>query len=107
MRRMSWGERQRLRCLFVFCWKAGGMDRHISQVPGPAPTTETEDSGRGQRSRIHDSDSDYIKLAKRGGHKGSATTRDFVAHTFIIYLSPLGSPSAFHRTFVARGHICS
>ncbi|XP_075896322.1 uncharacterized protein C7orf57-like isoform X2 [Nelusetta ayraudi] len=46
------------------------MDVHISQIPGLSPTIEAEDRAHSQRGRIHDSDSDYIKLAKQGGHKG-------------------------------------
>lgn len=50
------------------------MDAHISQIPGLSPTIEAEDRAQGQRGRIHDRDSDYIKLAKQGGHKGREST---------------------------------
>lgn len=64
-------------CVFAcVCVETGGMDGLISQIPGLSPTTRTptEDRAQGRRSRVHESDSDYIKLAKQGGHKGRAST---------------------------------
>ncbi|XP_014187865.1 uncharacterized protein C7orf57 homolog isoform X1 [Haplochromis burtoni] len=45
---------------------------HISQIPGLSPTTNTlpEERIRGRRVGVLESDSDYVKLAKQGGHKG-------------------------------------
>uniref|UniRef100_A0A3Q0QQR1 Uncharacterized protein n=1 Tax=Amphilophus citrinellus TaxID=61819 RepID=A0A3Q0QQR1_AMPCI len=45
---------------------------HISQIPGLSPTTSTlpEERTRGRRAGVLESDSDYVKLAKQGGHKG-------------------------------------
>lgn len=88
--------------------KAGGMDVHISQIPGLSPTMEAEDRARGRRSRIHDSDSDYIKLAKQGGHKGTASTCESISITlYYLRVSMLILFFAVYRTFVARGHIWS
>ncbi|XP_039883980.1 uncharacterized protein LOC120731167 isoform X3 [Simochromis diagramma] len=44
---------------------------HISQIPGLSPTTNTlpEERIRGRRVGVLESDSDYVKLAKQGGHK--------------------------------------
>ncbi|XP_068612988.1 uncharacterized protein C7orf57 homolog [Brachionichthys hirsutus] len=43
----------------------------ISQIPGLSPTTALpEERARGRRAGVLDSDSDYVKLAKQGGHKG-------------------------------------
>ncbi|XP_047456283.1 uncharacterized protein C7orf57-like isoform X2 [Mugil cephalus] len=48
------------------------VDGHISQIPGLSPTimSLSEDKARGRRAGVLDSDSDYIKLAKQGGHRG-------------------------------------
>ncbi|KAM4731992.1 uncharacterized protein FYW61_009801 [Anableps anableps] len=45
---------------------------HISQIPGLSPTTSSPpvERLRGRRVAVVESDSDYIKLAKQGGHKG-------------------------------------
>uniref|UniRef100_A0A3Q4MUU1 Uncharacterized protein n=1 Tax=Neolamprologus brichardi TaxID=32507 RepID=A0A3Q4MUU1_NEOBR len=45
---------------------------HISQIPGLSPTTNTlpKERIRGRRVGVLQSDSDYVKLAKQGGHKG-------------------------------------
>lgn len=45
---------------------------HISQIPGLSPTIGTlpEERARGRRVGVLESDSDYVKLAKQGGHKG-------------------------------------
>ncbi|KAM9709142.1 uncharacterized protein C7orf57 homolog [Menidia menidia] len=48
------------------------LDGHISQIPGLSPTIckPPEEKVRGRRAAILESDSDYVKLAKGGGHKG-------------------------------------
>ncbi|XP_026150570.1 uncharacterized protein C7orf57 homolog [Mastacembelus armatus] len=48
------------------------INGHISQIPGLSPTTSTlpEDRARGRRVGVLENDSDYVKLAKQGGHKG-------------------------------------
>ncbi|MED6288282.1 hypothetical protein CHARACLAT_025012 [Characodon lateralis] len=48
------------------------VDGHISQIPGLSPTisSPTEEKLRGRRVAVLESDSDYVKLAKQGGHKG-------------------------------------
>ncbi|XP_074515531.1 uncharacterized protein C7orf57-like, partial [Sebastes fasciatus] len=49
-----------------------GLNGQISQIPGLSPTISTlpDDRARGRRAGVLESDSDYIKLAKQGGHKG-------------------------------------
>uniref|UniRef100_A0A3Q1FUE6 Uncharacterized protein n=1 Tax=Acanthochromis polyacanthus TaxID=80966 RepID=A0A3Q1FUE6_9TELE len=48
------------------------INSHISQIPGLSPSIRTppEEKARGRRAAVLDSDSDYVKLAKQGGHKG-------------------------------------
>ncbi|KAM4557788.1 uncharacterized protein C7orf57 homolog, partial [Odontesthes bonariensis] len=48
------------------------LDGHISQIPGLSPTIgkPPQERTRGRRAAVLDSDSDYVKLAKQGGHKG-------------------------------------
>ncbi|KAK7939492.1 hypothetical protein WMY93_002818 [Mugilogobius chulae] len=48
------------------------MNSHISQIPGLSPTLKalSDDRVRGRRAGILATDSEYIKLAKQGGHKG-------------------------------------
>uniref|UniRef100_A0A3P8THF4 Uncharacterized protein n=1 Tax=Amphiprion percula TaxID=161767 RepID=A0A3P8THF4_AMPPE len=47
------------------------LQSHISQIPGLSPSIRTppEEKARGRRAAVLDSDSDYVKLAKQGGHK--------------------------------------
>ncbi|XP_073329246.1 uncharacterized protein C7orf57-like [Pagrus major] len=49
-----------------------GINGHISQIPGlsPAIITLPEEKARGRRVGVLESDTDYVKLAKQGGHKG-------------------------------------
>ncbi|XP_036965013.1 uridine phosphorylase 2 isoform X2 [Acanthopagrus latus] len=49
-----------------------GINGHISQIPGlsPAICTPPEERARGRRAGVLESDTDYVKLAKQGGHKG-------------------------------------
>ncbi|XP_059199124.1 uncharacterized protein C7orf57-like isoform X2 [Centropristis striata] len=49
-----------------------GVNGQISQIPGlsPAISSLPEERARGRRAGVLDSDSEYIKLAKQGGHKG-------------------------------------
>ncbi|XP_077414522.1 uncharacterized protein C7orf57 homolog [Vanacampus margaritifer] len=49
-----------------------GLKGQISQIPGLSPviTTVSNEMKIGKRMGVLDSDSDYIKLAKQGGHKG-------------------------------------
>uniref|UniRef100_A0A1A7XQN3 Uncharacterized protein n=1 Tax=Iconisemion striatum TaxID=60296 RepID=A0A1A7XQN3_9TELE len=55
--------------------KAGvnpGSGGHISQIPGLSPTIQSvpDEKARGRRVGVQENDSDYVKLAKQGGHKG-------------------------------------
>ncbi|XP_037542077.1 uncharacterized protein C7orf57 homolog [Nematolebias whitei] len=47
-------------------------DGYISQIPGLSPSVVScpEERARGKRVTVQESDSDYVKLAKQGGHKG-------------------------------------
>ncbi|XP_070694745.1 uncharacterized protein C7orf57 homolog [Pempheris klunzingeri] len=57
-----------------------GINGHISQIPGLSPTLSClpEEKGRGRRAGVLQSDSDYVKLAKQGGHKGLLWHEDTV-----------------------------
>ncbi|XP_069558560.1 uncharacterized protein C7orf57-like [Brachyistius frenatus] len=48
------------------------INGYISQIPGLSSTIGTlpEEKARGRRVGVRETDSDYIKLAKQGGHKG-------------------------------------
>ncbi|XP_017279919.1 uncharacterized protein C7orf57 homolog [Kryptolebias marmoratus] len=48
------------------------LDGHISQIPGLSPSIirRPEERARGKRVTVQEGDSDYVKLAKQGGHKG-------------------------------------
>lgn len=54
---------------------------HISQIPGLSPTTYTvpEERIRGRRVGVLESDSNYVKLAKQGGHKGKAVLFSYMS----------------------------
>lgn len=54
---------------------------HISQIPGLSPTTNSlpEERIRGRRVGVLESDSDYVKLAKQGGHKGKAILFPYIS----------------------------
>ncbi|XP_061557616.1 uncharacterized protein LOC133415502 isoform X2 [Phycodurus eques] len=49
-----------------------GIKGQISQIPGLSPIVNTVSDVKniGKRVGVLDSDSDYVKLAKQGGHKG-------------------------------------
>lgn len=49
-----------------------GYTSVISQIPGLSSTLRSlpEEKSQGRRFRVLDSDSEYVKLAKQGGHKG-------------------------------------
>ncbi|XP_074551524.1 uncharacterized protein C7orf57 homolog [Halichoeres trimaculatus] len=57
------------------------MNGHISQIPGLSPSISAlpEEKVRGRRAGVLESDSDYIKLAKQGGHKGLLWHEDTVS----------------------------
>nr|XP_020450373.1 uncharacterized protein C7orf57 homolog [Monopterus albus] len=63
---------------------------HISQIPGlsPAISTLPEERARGRRAGVLDSDSDYVKLAKQGGHKGLLWHEETITSKPISYQSP-------------------
>uniref|UniRef100_A0A3Q3AND1 Uncharacterized protein n=1 Tax=Kryptolebias marmoratus TaxID=37003 RepID=A0A3Q3AND1_KRYMA len=62
------------------------LDGHISQIPGLSPSIirRPEERARGKRVTVQEGDSDYVKLAKQGGHKGGATTLTSVLETLLI-----------------------
>ncbi|XP_068591086.1 uncharacterized protein C7orf57 homolog isoform X2 [Cebidichthys violaceus] len=49
-----------------------GINCQISQIPGLSQTISTvpDERARGRRAGVLESDSDYVKLSKQGGHKG-------------------------------------
>uniref|UniRef100_A0A8C6WZQ5 Uncharacterized protein n=1 Tax=Neogobius melanostomus TaxID=47308 RepID=A0A8C6WZQ5_9GOBI len=48
------------------------VNGHISQIPGLSPMLNalTDERARGRRAGVLEGDSEYVKLAKQGGHKG-------------------------------------
>ncbi|KAM6934190.1 uncharacterized protein C7orf57 homolog, partial [Xenentodon cancila] len=62
-------------------------DGHISQIPGLSPSISTlsEERARGRRVAVLDSDSDYVKLAKQGGHKGLLWHEETISSKPISY----------------------
>ncbi|XP_040004122.1 uncharacterized protein C7orf57-like [Xiphias gladius] len=66
------------------------INGHISQIPGLSPTIGTlplERAG-GRRAGPVESDSDYVKLAKQGGHKGLLWHEETVASKPNSYKPP-------------------
>ncbi|XP_028250040.1 uncharacterized protein C7orf57 homolog [Parambassis ranga] len=61
------------------------INGHISQIPGLSPSISTlpEERARGRRVRVLESDSDYVKLAKQGGHKGLLWHEDSLMSDYI------------------------
>lgn len=59
---------------------ANGATGPASQIPGLSQTADTApvEKSKGRRVGIQATDSDYIKLAKQGGHKGNQSS----SHTF-------------------------
>ncbi|XP_031714543.1 uncharacterized protein C7orf57 homolog [Anarrhichthys ocellatus] len=49
-----------------------GINAQISQIPGLSQTiiSPPDEKARGRRSGVLESDSDFVKLSKQGGHKG-------------------------------------
>ncbi|XP_054888037.1 uncharacterized protein C7orf57 homolog [Poeciliopsis prolifica] len=66
------------------------QDGHISQIPGLSPTISTppEERLRGRRVAVLESDSDYVKLAKQGGHKGLLWHEDINVFAANAYKPP-------------------
>ncbi|XP_061703458.1 uncharacterized protein C7orf57 homolog isoform X4 [Syngnathoides biaculeatus] len=67
-----------------------GIKGQISQIPGLSPTVHrvSDVKNIGKRVGLLDSDSDYVKLAKQGGHKGLLYFDDTVASKPNSYDSP-------------------
>lgn len=53
-----------------------------SQIPGLSQSADTApvEKGKGRRVGIQATDSDYIKLAKQGGHKGEHSAQSSAYH---------------------------
>lgn len=96
-------------CVCV-CIETGKMNGQISQIPGLSPVVIIPPEEKTQRRRgiVKESDSEYIKLAKQGGHKGRASiyttpyitwSKSFCPHWLMFFAAPV-----VDRTFVARGH---
>ncbi|GAA6224149.1 uncharacterized protein C7orf57-like [Lates japonicus] len=66
------------------------VNGHISQIPGlsPAISTVPEEKARGRRAGVLESDSDYVKLAKQGGHKGLLWHEETIASQPNSYKPP-------------------
>ncbi|XP_019945528.1 uncharacterized protein C7orf57 homolog isoform X2 [Paralichthys olivaceus] len=66
------------------------VNAHTSQIPGLSATTSPppEEKARGRRVAVLDTDSDYVKLAKQGGHKGLLWHEETVASTPNEYKPP-------------------
>ncbi|XP_034417736.1 uncharacterized protein C7orf57-like [Cyclopterus lumpus] len=67
-----------------------GINGQISQIPGLSPTISTlpEERARGRRAGVLASDSDYIKLAKQGGHKGLLWHEESITSKLGLYKPP-------------------
>ncbi|XP_034549082.1 uncharacterized protein C7orf57 homolog isoform X2 [Notolabrus celidotus] len=63
---------------------------HISQIPGLSPSISslTKEKIRGRRRGVNESDSDFIKLAKQGGHKGLLWHEDPITSEPTSYKPP-------------------
>lgn len=74
---------------------------HISQIPGLSPTTNTlpEERIRGRRVGVLESDSDYVKLAKQGGHKGKAILFPYISMFSSCCMITATNISFFSRVF--------
>lgn len=74
---------------------------HISQIPGLSPTTNTlpEERIRGRRVGVLESDSDYVKLAKQGGHKGKAVLFPYISMFSSCCMITATNISFFSRVF--------
>uniref|UniRef100_A0A665W092 Uncharacterized protein n=1 Tax=Echeneis naucrates TaxID=173247 RepID=A0A665W092_ECHNA len=66
------------------------VNGHLSQIPGLSPTISSPpaDKVRGRRAGVLESDSDYVKLAKQGGHKGLLWHEETVAANQNAYKPP-------------------
>uniref|UniRef100_A0A8C4DXF4 Uncharacterized protein n=1 Tax=Dicentrarchus labrax TaxID=13489 RepID=A0A8C4DXF4_DICLA len=58
------------KCCFTI--RIQGINGQISQIPGLSQAINTlpDERARGRRVGVLESDSDYVKLAKQGGHRG-------------------------------------
>ncbi|XP_016888476.1 uncharacterized protein C7orf57 homolog isoform X2 [Cynoglossus semilaevis] len=67
-----------------------GYSSVISQIPGLSSTLRSlpEEKSQGRRFRVLDSDSEYVKLAKQGGHKGLLWHEDTPASSPAEYRPP-------------------
>ncbi|XP_056279947.1 uncharacterized protein C7orf57-like [Pseudoliparis swirei] len=67
-----------------------GINGQISQIPGLSPSISTlpEERARGRRAGVLASDSDYIKLAKQGGHKGLLWHEESITSKLGLYQPP-------------------
>ncbi|KAM6978429.1 uncharacterized protein C7orf57 homolog [Tautogolabrus adspersus] len=67
-----------------------GTNGHISQIPGLSPFISNlpDTRVRGRRAGVFDSDSDYTKLAKQGGHRGLLWHENIISSTTKSYKPP-------------------
>ncbi|XP_029314512.1 uncharacterized protein C7orf57-like [Cottoperca gobio] len=65
------------------------INGQISQIPGLSTiSTLPEERARGRRAGVLHSDSDYVKLAKQGGHKGLLWHEQTITSTPDYYKPP-------------------
>lgn len=59
-------------CMFFVTEGETDLVAGISQIPGLSPVLKgpPDEKNRGRRVGVLESDSEYVKLAKQGGHKG-------------------------------------
>ncbi|TKS67275.1 hypothetical protein D9C73_001402 [Collichthys lucidus] len=78
--------------------KSGVINGQISQIPGLSPTMDSlpDDKARGRRVGVLESDSDYIKLAKQGGHKGLLWHEENIDGTLTAKVNSYKAPDWFN-----------
>lgn len=70
---------------------SNGNSGPTSQIPGLCQTADTApvEKGKGRRVGIQATDSDYVKLAKQGGHKGKHSVTAHPVLMLTLYSSNL------------------
>lgn len=74
-----------------------GVTGPTSQIPGLSQSADVStpvERTSGRRVGIFESDSDYIKLAKSGGHKGKAVIRTLEYIPYVLVVKRLSCPQS-------------
>lgn len=87
---------------------ANGVVGPTSQIPGlsqSADTAPAQERTSGRRVGIFESDSDYVKLAKQGGHKGLSKASPEFVFIYLFFMACAGHlskalSSSFFMAFV-------